>query len=553
LRRNPPWEAVAPVRFAYPRLPQRQPLSLLCPASDPARKSAGLRFAGIKSGAEGRPDGSFLVTHMQKCSALPADFPPGRAENPGPPGFLSMGMRRGRFCEKAPCQGEYSLSEGKGIAMDTYMVRQPIVDLKDRVVAYEILYQQDETSLYNQKDSTVANTIDHFLLQLDSEKYFKGQKAFITFTPNLLMKNIPKMFSAKSLVIQVEDNAIVHPLAQKIICRYKKQGYKIALRGFEFTARHFSMLDVVDILKMDFSVPNNPTLQNIVNMGKSLHKEIAAFNVDTPEAYEKAKELQCDYLQGNSVGRRNVSKVHRLDHIQSNFFQLVVAATKDEPDIDEIAKIISRDATLAFSLMKLVNSAYFALKNRAKSIHQALVILGIGQLKQWIYLLSFKHDSGTVAEEVLKESFLRGSFCSELSNFVPDLPISQSEAYLMGMFSTLGTLMEVPLEDALRELSLSDEVKSALLTGEGKCGDLYHLVLCYEKADWSGMTAHAQSLGMPMDIITQKYFECIESVNSTWAELMSPAESTQVKDEADASLKEPESEELSEDSGGTDA
>ena len=60
----------------------------------------------------------------------------------------------------------------------------------------------------------------------------------------------------------------------------------------------------------------------------------------------------------------------------------MVAVARDEPDVEEITQIISRDVALAFSLMKLVNSAYFALRNRAKSIQQALVILGIGQLMQ---------------------------------------------------------------------------------------------------------------------------------------------------------------------------
>lgn len=418
--------------------------------------------------------------------------------------------------------------------METYMVRQPIVNADQKVIAYEVLYQQDETALYNHKgenDSTAANTIEHFLLEIDSEKFFDGKRAFVTFTPNLLMKNIPRIFSEDKLIIQIEDNSIIHPLAQKIIYRYKKQGYRIAIRGFEFSPRYFGILDVVDIIKLDFSNPDNSSLLNVVNIGKSFNKEIAAYNVDSPEAYDRARELGCNYIQGNSVAERTVSRVHRMDHIQSNFFQLIVAVTKDEPDIDEIAKIISRDATLAFSLMKLVNSAYFALKNRAKSIQQALVILGIGQLKQWIYLLSFKHDGGGLADEMLKTSFLRAAFCSELTQFIRDLPISQSEAYLMGMFSTLGILMQIPLESALAELSISDEVKNALLNGEGKCGDLFNLVLCYEKADWAGMSRYAERLEMPLDVITQKYFECVEYVNQIWGELMVPAKDATNEDE----------------------
>lgn len=421
--------------------------------------------------------------------------------------------------------------------METYVVRQPILDSKNNVYAYEILYQQDETSLYAKDDSQVANTIESFLLELDSEKFLAGNKAFITFTPNLLLKNIPRIFSENKLVIQIEDNSLVHPLAQRIIYRYKKQGYQVAVQGFEFSPRYFGIMDAVDIIKVDFSTPSNSSLANIVQIGKSFKKQVVAYHVDTQEAFDRAKELGCEYMQGSCVAQQFSSKVHRMDHMQSNFFQLIVAITKDEPDIDEIAQIISRDVTLAFSLIKLVNSAYFALRNRAKSVKQALIILGLGQLKQWVYLLSFKRESGEIPEELIRISFMRASFCSELCQFIPDMPVSKAEAYLLGMFSTLGLLMEVPLDAALKELPISDEIKLALLTGEGQCGKLYQLVLSYENADWKRLSLYADQLNIPVNIITQKYFECVEYVNGIWRDLTSPYES-QMENEAATAAKE---------------
>ena len=103
--------------------------------------------------------------------------------------------------------------------METYIVRQPILDRSKQVIAYEILYKEDESSLFQQRDSRVANAIEEFLTELSSESFLGGKAAFLTFTPNLLMKNIPKMFSPDRLVIQIEDNSIIHPVAQKMIDR----------------------------------------------------------------------------------------------------------------------------------------------------------------------------------------------------------------------------------------------------------------------------------------------------------------------------------------------
>ena len=337
------------------------------------------------------------------------------------------------------------------------------------------------------------------------------------------------MFSPDRLVIQIEDNSIIHPVAQKMIYRYKKQGYKLAIRDFEFSPRYFSIMDAVDYVKVNFGRVGNgllseSSLKNVVDIAHSFGKQVVAYQVNSPAARDLAQELSCEFTQGTCVAEQTASKVHRVDHMQSNFFQLMVAVARDEPDVEEITQIISRDVALAFSLMKLVNSAYFALRNRAKSIQQALVILGIGQLKQWIYLLSFKQESGGTSEELIKTSFLRATFCQELAKHIESLPISSAEAYMLGMFSTLDQLMELPLDMVLAELPVAQEIKEALLTKEGKCGYLYQLVLCYESADWGQMTHYAELLGLPMNIITQIYFDSVESVNAIWSTLLKPGQ-----------------------------
>lgn len=405
--------------------------------------------------------------------------------------------------------------------MGASIVRQPIIGPDGEAFAYELLYEDRGVTLYNQQDTQAANMIEDFLLEMDSARFLDNKKAFITFTPNLLEKDIPKMFNPEHLVIQIEDTILVHPVAQKLIEGHKKNGYQIAIKGFEFSSRYFAILDIVDIIKINLSKPN-PSLGSILDIARSFGKTVIGYGVNSGEIYELAKQYGIDHLQGTQVAQSMYSPVTQVEHLQSNFFQLIIAITKDEPDLDEIASIISRDVTLTFSLLKLVNSAYFALRNPARSVKQALVVLGVGQLKQWVYLLSFKNSDGKIPTELIKTSFLRGQFCQELAPFIHDLPISKSEAYLMGMFSTLGLLMGVRLEDALEPLPIAQEIKDALLSSEGVCGSLYQLVLKYDNADWKGMAPLAAELGLEESLVSQKYLEAAEFVNQIWNDLMSP-------------------------------
>ncbi len=405
--------------------------------------------------------------------------------------------------------------------MSANIVRQPIIGPDGEAAAYELLYEDKGVSLYNMQDTQAANMIEDFLLEMDSDRLLNRKKAFITFTPNLLEKDIPQMFNPDALVIQIEDNILVHPVAQGLVEAHKKQGYQIAIKGFEFSSRYFAILDIVDIIKINMSKPN-PSLNSILDIARSFKKMVVADHVNSPEIYANTKAFGIQYMQGTAVAESMYSAAPQMEHLQSNFFQLIIAITRDEPDLDEIAAIISRDVTLTFSLLKLVNSAYFALRNPARSVKQALVVLGVGQLKQWIYLLSFKNSDGKIPTELIKTSFLRGQFCQELAPYVPNLTISKSEAYLLGMFSTLGLLMGVPLAEALEPLPIAGEIKLGLLDGEGACGTLYQLVLKYDTADWKGMSPLAAGLGIEESLIGQKYLECAEYVNQIWDDLMSP-------------------------------
>lgn len=406
--------------------------------------------------------------------------------------------------------------------MNRYIVRQPVKDAEDNVVGYEILYDNSHEALNHQgvSDYAAADAIYNFLND-NSDKLFRDSVNFMTFTPTLLFKNTPKLFDRKRLVVQIEDNVIVHPMATRIVQRYQSEGYRIAVNDFQFNTRYFSMMDYVDFIKLNITDNTEAWLENMVQMAHSMHKKCVATGIDSQERYELAHRVGADYFQGSYVAERVKTKVHKAGYLQSNFFQLVVEITKDEPDIDQIEGLIARDASLTYALLRMANSVYYASRTHASSVRQALVTVGLGQLKQWVYLMSCAQQGEDLedSEEFLRLSFLRANFCAELAGYSKVLQISKSEAYLLGMFSTLNYLIDVPLEESLAEIPIADEVKQALLSHEGTAGTLYSLVLSYEKADWATMTELASQLEIPTEVLTTVYFDCVETVNGIWDSL----------------------------------
>lgn len=406
--------------------------------------------------------------------------------------------------------------------MTGYVVKQAVKDRNNQVIGNEILFQRGKESLYNSsEDNQVADTISSFLMQ-NNEKMYDDKLIFITFTPTLLFKNTPKIFEGGKLVIQIEDNVLINPLSQMIVQRYRSEGYHVAINDFQFSPKYFSMLDSADFIKINISEQkkNASTLENIVRMAKGFNKKCVIYGINSKEDYEYAKALDADYLQGSYVSDSTEIKTSKVEFLQGNFFRLVVAVMKDEPDMAEVEEIVSRDAYLTYALLKLVNSRYFTSFKKISSIRQGLVILGIAQLRQWVYLLSLQSTEGqgldSTTEQVLKLSYLRGTFCSKLSGYVKEFPFTSSDAYIMGMFSTLDYMVDAPIEEILQEIPIEEELKEALIHRTGICGELYSLVLDYEKADWKSINARVRELGIPSNMVAQIYMDCVEEVNVIW-------------------------------------
>lgn len=412
--------------------------------------------------------------------------------------------------------------------MDNCVVRQAIKDQRtDAVIGYELLIQEDQSSLYNpSSDSVAANTMVSFLSE-NSDRIFKDKKTFMTFTPTLLFRNTPKIFDKEKVVIQIEDNIVVHALAAILISKYREEGYHFAINDFQFTPKYFSMLEHVDYIKMDISNKMDEeqmrSVANVVDMAHGFQKEFIATGVNTKEVYDRAVELKADYVEGNYISGSAITKTSRMDFMQGNLYQLIIEITKDEPDVEILEEIITRDASLTYALLKMANSAYFAVHHETTSVRQALVRVGISQLKQWVYLLSFE-DKENSSEELLKTSFMRANFASALVKKLKKFSINSSDAYLMGMFSTLEYMIDAPIADILYEIPIIDAIKDALISREGEAGRLFELILCYENANWSEIKVIAEELGLKTNEMAQIYMDSVEEVNNIWDNVVGMSE-----------------------------
>lgn len=190
-----------------------------------------------------------------------------------------------------------------------------------------------------------------------------------------------------------------------------------------------------------------------------------------------------------SVGNQAASRALAL--------QLVQLVSTDA-DTHEIEAVLRHDPALSYHLLRLVNSLGMGMSRQITSFSQAILILGRAQLRRWLNLMLFSSRSGDERSAMLLARVAARARLMELLAKSSGMDKSgQESAFMAGMFSLLGVLFGMPLEEVLRPLKISDALHSALFDHEGELGDLLTLVEAAEHADHDALLAGLQALAVP--------------------------------------------------------
>ena len=409
-----------------------------------------------------------------------------------------------------------------------YIVRQPIRNAEDEIIGYEMVYhggsQAYSTDGDAQREYAAADAVSS-LLSKSSVKSLNGVTNFMTFNTALLMKRVAQLFEPSNLVIQIDDSVVINPLSMHFVQMLAKQGYKIAVNEFEFSSRYMSLMDCIDYIRVDVRPMSEAAFKNIIDVARGMNKKCIATHIESHKKYAMALSLNADGYEGPYVTTREKLQPRNRRFLKSAFFKVLCEIIRDVPDITRVETIIASDPMLSYDLLKLVNSQYFALRNRPTTVHQALTAVGFGQLKQWVYMLCVnpsEPDANEGLNEFLQLSFMRGYFYRELMRFADNVPLSITEGYLMGMFSTLTHLIDVSVDDLLQQLELPAIFSRTLDYKQGSSSEIYRLILSYELADWEAVEAYAEKLGISSHDVSRAYFNCIKEVGSMWSKLNTP-------------------------------
>ena len=229
----------------------------------------------------------------------------------------------------------------------------------------------------------------------------------------------------------------------------------------------------------------------------------------TREEFERAKELGYSYFQGFFFKKPEIFEGDEIPVYPNNYFEALNELNKNEPNFNKVADIIRNDMSLSYKLLKLINSAAFGLRNEVHSIKQALVILGIDEMKKWLNLMVIKKISDKEPKEIMRTALVRAKMAEDIGKKLK-VNLNTSELFMVGLFSMLDTLMHQDLNDLMDDLPISKSIKAALLGEAGLYRDILQLIICYEEGRWNMVDIFVKKLNIKKEIISNSFLSAVK-------------------------------------------
>jgi EAL and modified HD-GYP domain-containing signal transduction protein len=378
------------------------------------------------------------------------------------------------------------------IPSEIFIGRQPIYDNKVQVFGYELLFRNNETNRANIIDGDIATSqvIVNTFMELGLDNIVGSKNAFLNLTRKFILGDYPLPFPKDKIIIEVLEDIKAEDKIVTSLNRLSKQGFTIALDDFIYWNGAEPLIEIADIVKIDLLPLNRDELETHVNILSKYKAKLLAEKVETHEDFEFCKDLGFDYFQGYFFCQPNIVKGARLPQNKIALMQLLSKLQDPSSSFQELEQIIGRDVGLSYKILRIINSAHFGLRRKIDSLRQALVILGLQNIRNWASLITLS-NLDSKPHELIFTCMARAKMC-EL--FASKLGADDTSSFFtVGLFSSLDALMDRPLEELLAPLPLSDEINQALLERKGSMGDVLNCAIAYEKGDWDNVKVNLPS------------------------------------------------------------
>ena len=408
--------------------------------------------------------------------------------------------------------------------MEVYLGRLPILDNKQNLVAYELLFRSDQHNVVTITDNSAAsaNVIIDTYGQLGIENVIGKRRGFIKVDAKLLLNDAICMLPKKHVVLEILRSVEIN---EEIIqrCSFLKQkGYQLALSNVTHLDTRFErIMPLINVVKINITAVSQSNLLSLIRQLRRWPVLLLAEKVESPEVARNCIALNFQMLQGFYFAKPEIIAGKRIDPSKLSLLKLLLLVVKDS-EVSDIENELKYQPGLSYNLLRMVNSAASGLPSTINSIKRAIMIIGRKQLQRWVQILLYaaKQREGGSSDALMLTATVRGKLLESIA--MADRPHDknhQDRAFMVGVLSLLDTLLGIAMSELVGTLSIQKDMSEALLTRRGPLGYQLALIEAYEK----GETEIVSSMLAELGFLTMQKFTQLELEAAAWANRITEA------------------------------
>ena len=379
--------------------------------------------------------------------------------------------------------------------------RQPILNRAEELMGYELLFRSADSLTAEVKDASqaTASVILNTLTGFGIEDILGTHKGFINVELELLMDDSLIILPREQVVIELLETLELTPeLVAR--CRFlKENGFSLALDDHLYSPAYHELYEIVDIVKVDLMLTPLLQLEEVVQQFAPYPLQLLAEKVESQGEFGHCLNLGFDLFQGYYFAKPSLLTKKRMDASGATLLKLMRLLNEDGEQLEMVAAFRG-DPGLTYKLLLLVNSVGVGLRTNIDTVGHALTVLGRQQVRRWVQLALFAgNDRHGTENPLLDLAAVRACFMEEMvsrSCGLTGIHCSAEQAFMTGILSVLGKVYDIPMDEVVRKLNLSDEVRDALTSRRGGLGKLLQVAELLEEMDYLNLAAPMAELGV---------------------------------------------------------
>lgn len=394
------------------------------------------------------------------------------------------------------------------------LARQPILNKQLKVVGYELLCRPipEDTSIWQNEfgDAATSEVLVSTFNDLGIEQVTGGLPAHINYTEYWLRN--PPPIPAKKVVVEILE--YIEPNAENIeaLKRLNKLGYQIALDDYCGNEALEVFFPHIHMIKIDIRLLDSlQKLADIITKYKEYDVIWLAEKVETIEEFEFCKKAGCELFQGYFFSKPINIYGDRLPDNHLSVLRLLHTLNNDNASIEDVAKVLRTEPQFSFKILKIVNSAAFGMAREISSIQQAIMLIGLNQIRSWSNIIALGKLQNK-PDALREQSVVRATLCQNLSPFFPQL--NAEAGFTLGLFSLLPAFIGKPMPELCKQLNLPQDLSDALTRFEGDYGLVLRTTLAMEKGQWETIDwPRLESLGITPVKMEKLYLNALQETH----------------------------------------